>query len=142
MSSLALTLLVTLLLQASLPHLAMDARQRQVVHDAAAAYPGAPVTLIAHQPTPAYRAFLRAFADALEQGGMRVSTRIVDRYPEACPAATGLRVAYGSARSGTVNAIAEALIRSGVVTDSIGGCPVSNPDELAFIVSAATVKRP
>ena len=120
---------------APLPPLAITARQRQIIADAAAAYPRAIVTLLMHRPTPAYRTFVRSLAAALQQGGMRVTTATVDRYPAGCPQAPGMRVVYGAGRSGTVNAIAEVLIRSGVVADSIPGCPAGQEQELMFIVS-------
>jgi hypothetical protein len=42
---------------------------------------------------------------------------------------------YGPARSGAVNAIAEALVRSRSVPTSVSGCTVAREDELTFILS-------
>jgi hypothetical protein len=121
------------------PVLAIDASQREAIRGAAAPYRGSPVRILLYRPTPAYQAFARDLNTALESAGLSVSTTIADTYalPD-CPERPGLRIMYGLARSGAVNAIAEALIRSGVVTESISGCSVLQEEEFTFILSSST----
>ena len=118
------------------PTLAMNDRQRDAVRAAAAAYRGIDVRVILQRPGPEDAAFARRLANALQSAGLKVSTMRVGTVATAdCPDRPGLLVRYGTARSGAVNAVAEALIRSGVLSESVSGCPVGTPEELAFIVT-------
>jgi hypothetical protein len=119
-----------------LPALTIDAAQRVAVRAAAAPYRGAAVRIVLHRATPAYASFARGLGAALEAAGWTVAVETVDSYDEPdCPQRPGLRIMYGIARSGAVNAIAEALIRSRVVTESISGCSVPREHEFTFILS-------
>ncbi len=121
------------------PTLTIGARQREAVRAAAAAYRGMPVQIIVHRPTPSYEAFAQGLAAALRSAGLAVSFHVEEAYaPPDCPHQPGLRVMYGAVRSGAVNAIAEALIRSRVLSDSLAGCRVAHEEEITFIVSSKT----
>lgn len=114
---------------------AMTVRQREAVRAAAAAYAGVPVQVVVRRASPAERLFARTFATALKSAGLVVSL-VSDDEPGSseCQASAGLNVVYGSVRSGAVNAIAEALIKSGVTSGSVRGCRVGDEDALKFVV--------
>lgn len=121
-----------------LPSLRIDAAQQEAVRAAAAPYRGSSIRIVVHRPTAQYRAFARGLGAALEAAGLTVATTALEEYDQPdCPDRPGLRIMYGIARSGAVNAIAEALIRSRIVTESIAGCSVVREDEFTFIIAGA-----
>jgi hypothetical protein len=121
------------------PVLAIDASQREAVRAAAAAYRGSAVSISLHRPSMSDRTFARDLATALRAAGLAVSMREDDTLAGVdCPDKRGLRVLYGAVRSGAVNAIAEALIRTRVLSDSLTGCRASRDEELTFIVSSGS----
>lgn len=119
------------------PVLTIGASQREAVRAAAAAYRGSAAVILLHRPTSSEQMFAEGLAAALRSAGLAVDQRIEETTaPSDCPDRPGLRVRYGAIRSGAVNAIAEALIRSRVLSNSLTGCRVANDDELTFIVSS------
>jgi hypothetical protein len=121
------------------PQLTIGASQRQAVRVAASPYRGTPVSIILHRAAASDQTFAEGFANALRAAGLDVSLRVDNAYaPTGCPESPGLRVMYGAIRSGAVNAIAEALIRSGVLSGSLTGCRVAPDDEFTFIVSGTS----
>jgi hypothetical protein len=121
------------------PQLIIAASQRQAVRVAASPYRGTPVSIILHRAAASDQTFAEGFANALRAAGLDVSLRVDNAYaPTGCPESPGLRVMYGAIRSGAVNAIAEALIRSGVLSGSLTGCRVAPDDEFTFIVSGTS----
>jgi hypothetical protein len=119
------------------PSLTIDASQREAVRAAAAPYRGSFVRIVVHRPTAQYTAFAQGLEQALRAAGLEVAleTAETNDAPD-CAQRPGLRITYGIGRSGAVNAIAEALIRSGIVTESISGCSVPREDEFTFILSS------
>ena len=111
--------------------------KRETVRAAAAPYRGSHVRIVVHRPTPQYAAFAQGLEQALRAAGLEVALEMVETYdmPD-CAQRPGLRIMYGISRSGAVNAIAEALIRSRIVTESISGCSVTREDEFTFILSS------
>lgn len=119
------------------PSLTIDASQREAVRAAAAPYRGSVIHIVLHRPTPQYTTFAHGLEQALRAAGIEVALEMVEAYDSPdCAQQPGLRVMYGIGRSGAVNAIAEALIRSRIVTESISGCSVTREDEFTFILSS------
>ena len=119
------------------PSLTIDASQREAVRAAAAPYRGSLIHIVVHRPTPQYTAFAHGLEQALRAAGVEVALETVESYDAPdCAQRPGLRIMYGVGRSGAVNAIAEALIRSRIVTESISGCSVTREDEFTFILSS------
>ncbi len=113
----------------------MNARQRDVVRAAASAYAGLPVQIAVQRPSGSERNFAQAFATALKSAGVVVSVVAEGQFVTAeCQLGVGLNAVYGAVRSGAVNAIAEALIKSGVTSDSVRGCRVRDEDALTFVI--------
>lgn len=132
--------LVTVLVSTSVsaqdtPMLTMNAAQRQAVRVVAARYAPLSVEVVVEPDAPrVYQSFARAFTEALRAAGLE-ATHLIEATDRDCATRAGLRVAYSPELSGAANAIAEALMRSKALSDSLAGCSIGGVGRLRFLVA-------